>query len=54
VISALANVPLGRDFTRRKELLVKWFDDNYEKIQPFVQFIELIGEEQTEVGTCEE
>jgi hypothetical protein len=45
VMSTLANVRLERDFARRKELLIKWFDDNYEAIEPFFQFIELIGGE---------
>jgi hypothetical protein len=42
-MSTLTNVRLERDFARRKELLVKWFDDNFEAIEPFFQFIELTG-----------
>jgi hypothetical protein len=43
VISALANVPLERDYARRKELLAKGFDDHYEELERCMQFIELIG-----------
>jgi hypothetical protein len=41
VLSALANVPLQRDLTRRKSLLVKWFDEHYSTLEPFMVFITL-------------
>jgi hypothetical protein len=42
ILGALANVRLERDFSRRKDLLVKWFDDNYDVLEPFLHFVELI------------
>ena len=39
--AALAGIKLQRDFTRRKDLLIKWIDDNYDKIQPYAQFFKL-------------
>jgi hypothetical protein len=42
ILGALANVPLERDFSRRKELIIKWFDDNYDALEPFLRFIELV------------
>jgi hypothetical protein len=43
VLAALASVRLERDFARRKELLIKWFDDNLEALEPFLPFVELIA-----------
>jgi hypothetical protein len=41
LIAALADVKLARDFTRRRELLIKWFEDNYEALEPYLAFFEL-------------
>jgi hypothetical protein len=41
LLSALSDVKLPRDFTRRKELLVKWFDDNFDALETFLRFFEL-------------
>jgi hypothetical protein len=41
LVSALADVKLARDFTRRRELLIKWFEDNYEALEPYLAFFEL-------------
>jgi hypothetical protein len=41
VLAALSAVPLPRDMTRRKVLLVKWMDLNYDTLEPFVKFMVL-------------
>lgn len=41
LLAALAGIKLPRDFTRRKDLLIKWLDDNYDKVQPYAQFFKL-------------
>jgi hypothetical protein len=42
ILSALAGVPLKRDMTRRKSLLVKWLDLNCDRLEPYMRFVELI------------
>jgi hypothetical protein len=34
VFAAIAQVPFYRDFTRRRVLVIKWFDDNIDKLEP--------------------
>jgi hypothetical protein len=41
VLSALADVRFERDFGRRKDLLIKWVDDNYDALAPWAPFIQL-------------
>jgi hypothetical protein len=41
LLGALAGVKLARDFTRRKDLLVKWFDDHFDALEPYLRFFEL-------------
>jgi hypothetical protein len=41
LVGALGGVTLPRDFTRRKELLVKWFDDNFDALEPYLGFFRL-------------
>jgi hypothetical protein len=43
ILGNLANVPFERDFARRKDLLIKWFDVNYDALEPFLDFVELIS-----------
>ena len=35
LLSFLIEIPFSRDYTRRKDLVIKWFDDNYDYIFPF-------------------
>jgi hypothetical protein len=37
---ALADITLNRDFTRRRELLMKWFDHNFDALEPYLGFLE--------------
>jgi hypothetical protein len=41
LLGALAGVKLPRDFTRRKDLLLKWFDDNFDALEPYLRFFDL-------------
>jgi hypothetical protein len=41
LLGALAGVKLARDFTRRRDLLIKWMDDNFDALEPFLPFFEL-------------
>jgi hypothetical protein len=41
LLSFLTGVKLARDFSRRKDLLVKWLDDNFDTLEPYLQFFEL-------------
>ena len=36
VISEHMNIYLDREAYRRKKVLMKWYDENYEKIKPFI------------------
>jgi hypothetical protein len=42
IISIIADVPLRRNLTRRKSLLLKWIEDNYEALEPVFNDLELI------------
>jgi hypothetical protein len=42
VMSALANVPFRPCLSRSKQLILQWFEMNYEVLEPFFQFIESI------------
>jgi hypothetical protein len=41
ILSAITGIPLERDMTRRKGLLVKWLDQHCDFVEPFLKFIEL-------------
>jgi hypothetical protein len=41
IFSLLAGIDLPRAFTRRRDLVVKWFDDNFEVLEPFMTVIHL-------------
>jgi hypothetical protein len=42
IISGLANRPLPRDLTRRQILLLKWLDDGYDALKPYMQFVTIV------------
>lgn len=35
VFSVVTEVPFHRDFTRRRNLVIKWFDDHIDELEPF-------------------
>jgi hypothetical protein len=35
VFSILTSISFPRDFSRRRDLVIKWFDDNLDQIRPF-------------------
>jgi hypothetical protein len=41
VFSAISGVPFRRDFTRRRTLVIKWFDDHIERLEPLGALIAL-------------
>jgi hypothetical protein len=41
VLAAHANIRLDRDAKRRKTVLVKWFDENWPALQPYLDFVVL-------------
>lgn len=41
IISEKTSVKLDREATRRKSVLLKWFDDNWDQILPTLQFVRL-------------
>ena len=46
VISANLNIFLDREAIRRKKVLIKWFDENFAKIEPFLMENVLIVDEK--------
>lgn len=42
LISLIANVQFSRNFKRRKDLVVKWFQDNENNINVYLQFLRII------------
>ncbi|EAX98890.1 hypothetical protein TVAG_210840 [Trichomonas vaginalis G3] len=41
VLSLNANIKLDRDAKRRKSVLIKWFNENWTVLAPFLQFVVL-------------
>jgi hypothetical protein len=41
ILSANANIKLDRDAKRRKSVLVKWFEENWSSISPFLEYVVL-------------
>ena len=37
VLGEKLDIPVDREASRRKKVLIKWFDENIEKIQPFLE-----------------
>jgi hypothetical protein len=33
IFSSISGIPFHRDFTRRRALVIKWFDDNFDSLQ---------------------
>lgn len=36
-VSSVLNVPLTREYKRRKDMLIKWFDEHFDVIWPFIE-----------------
>lgn len=41
ILGLISGVKLPRDYTRRRALLFKWIDDNYDLLSPYMKFITL-------------
>jgi hypothetical protein len=41
VVASQANIKLDRDAKRRKSVLIKWFEENWVAIEPFLQYLVL-------------
>jgi hypothetical protein len=39
IFSALSQISFGRDYKRRRDLIVKWIDDHYAELEPFATVI---------------
>lgn len=50
VIAKHAGIKLDRDAKRRKCVLLKWFDENWEKIYPFLDYVVLASSSEDETG----
>ena len=44
IVSAKIGVKLDREAKRRKDVLIKWFDENLENIKPYLDFLALEDE----------
>ncbi|OHS97112.1 hypothetical protein TRFO_09685 [Tritrichomonas foetus] len=42
IFSILSGIVVNRDLKRRRELLIKWFDINAEKLEPFKEFVSIM------------
>lgn len=41
ILSGLIGIPFERDYSRRKDLVIKWFDTNYDEIIQFKDCFEI-------------
>jgi hypothetical protein len=46
VLAQSANIKLDRDAKRRKAVLIKWFEENWTEIAPFLDYVVLEGTRQ--------
>jgi hypothetical protein len=44
VFSTISRVPFHRDFTRRRTLVIKWFNDHIDQLEPLGPLITLEAE----------
>jgi hypothetical protein len=44
VFAVISGIPFHRDFTRRRTLVIKWFDDNLDQLEPLGALITLEAE----------
>jgi hypothetical protein len=48
IFSAISGIPFHRDFTRRRALVVKWFNDNLDTLEPIQSIVTLFTEAATD------
>jgi hypothetical protein len=41
VFSIIAEIDLPREATRRRDFIINWFDDNYDRLAPFAVLIRI-------------
>ena len=39
VISEVLRIPIDRDANRRKEVLIKWFSEHWDRIEPILEYV---------------
>jgi hypothetical protein len=44
VFAVISGIPFHRDYTRRRTLVIKWFDDNIERLEPLGSLFTLEAE----------
>ena len=50
VIAHTLNLELTREYKRRKETMIVWFDENYDTVMPFIkERIHVIGRDKREI-----
>jgi hypothetical protein len=42
LLAGLAHLRLPRNSTRRRDLLIKWLDDNYDELKPFATLCQMV------------
>lgn len=53
VVASNANVQLDRDAKRRKSVLIKWFEENWTRISPFLNYVVLEDKKTQNPGICQ-
>lgn len=43
-------IPVSREEKRRKDLLIKWYDDNWQIIEPHIQIIKVYNKENVQLN----
>lgn len=54
ILSVITGIRFMRDYTRRRSLVIKWFDDNIEALRPFQYVIHLDYEVLRQTGLAGE
>ena len=50
VVAHSLGIELSREYKRRKETMIRWFEDNYDQVMPFIrENIQVIGKDSKEL-----
>jgi hypothetical protein len=51
IFSALSGIPFHRDYTRRRALVIKWFTDHIDVLEPFQTIVKVEAERRSDIQT---
>ena len=54
VVAKEMNIELSREYKRRKEMMILWFEEHYDEVMPFIQArVQVIGHSNVEIKAAD-